>query len=1185
MNRENRRGFALSGALLALSVLSFSDTARAQSVTVTPSVLNFTGNANQVVTQCNGGTDCKVHVTGSGVGTVQVQVSSLSPWIRVNTVVQNLPGDLSVSVDTSTLSAGSSTGTFIVYSSSNSTIQQTVTVNVTVANTSQISATPASLTFQAQLGATFGTPQSGSCPIQNGPASCQITIQTTSATPITYNITPSTQDGHPWLQPDAASGRTNGSPFNVAVNPQVIQSLGAGTYLGSILIQSTTSSSDTVSVSVTLVVSATPTLTVAPAQLTFYYTVGGTVPPPQTTTVSASAGSAAFSVSQSAGSTWLGVSPIQGVASPTSSVPLNVSVSPTTPTQLGIGPHTATLTISPNAGGAAQTVTVTLYVSVNPFLTVPSNQLQLSFNAPFGGPAPAAQNITVGTTGGTLVFTASASSDQNWLTFPSGTSGGGTTGTASGTISATVDPNVLPTLGVGTYNGTIVLSPKNGDQYNIQITATLTVGAASQITAAPQAVFFSYQIGQSAPAAQTLALAASGPPVSFSISTALSAANPSTCGTASWLSATAQSSPLTTPNAITVAVNPAGMTSGICTGTVKIAYAGLSGNTELDVPVTFFVSTSALLNISLPQGFGIEATTLGGANITRQISMTSTDNATAINYTVTFSSGSPCQWLFAAPLAGTTPTPLQVSIQPSCITVPGSYPGTVTINSANLPQPVTLAITLTVSSNVQVAVTPQALSFTQTLNGPLPDPQKLTFTVSGGNAPFIATANTDLGNWLQVTPSSGNTSINSISVSVAANNLPVSATPYNGRITLTFQNASTPAAVIPVKYTVNAAQTVTVSPSQALTFSYPLGGAAPAAQQLNVSSTGGPVNFTVGTSSTGGWLNVDATSGTTGASGNPKAINVTIDPSKIPAGTLAGATLNGAITIGAPGVLTNSIIENVILNITAAAAPQPGTILNSASISAGAAGISPGELIAIKGVNLGPATPAAGTSFTVNANGTVSSTLAGVQVTFNGTPGIPTYVSATQINVIVPWEVATFSSVSMVISFNGGLSAAQNLNVVATSPAIYTQNATGAGQAAAVNLGPPTAASPYNGPLGGTYPGTTPPLALAPAAPGSFISFFLAGCGQTNPSSTTGSINPSNTLLPLRNWTQGSNVVTATIGGQSAFVQFAGGAPTLLSGVCQVNLQVPAGVSGNNLAVAISVNGVQTLGTATIAVQ
>lgn len=1178
MNRKNCRGIVFSLPLLAFAVVSFSDTARAQSVTASPSVLNFTVGPNVQSSACNGNSTCTVHVTGNGVGTIQAQVDNNSTrWLTVRPIAANLPTDLTVTVDTSTLPSGNSTGTFLIFSSAARSIQTTVTVNVTVTGTSQLSATPNAVTFQAQQGATSGTPQSGTCPHQNTTSTCQITAVSADGA-IHYNISTSTADGAPWLLVDATSGDTSLQPFNVGVNPSAVSA--AGTYTGSILLQSTTSSSDQVTVNITMVVSAPPSLLATPAQLSYFYTLGSPLPPAQTVTVSASSGSVPFSVTVSTGATWVVVSQISGVASATSSVPISVSVSPNSPTQLGVGPHSATITINPTGGGAGQTVNVSLYVSVNQFLTIPTTQL--SFNAPFGGSAPPAQTVIIGTTAGQLNYTASASSDQNWLSV---TPNAGVTGTASGTISASVNQGVLASLGVGTYNGSIVISPTNGDTYSLQITATLTVGSASQITAAPQALYFSFQTGlaQTAPAAQTITLTTSGPPVSFAVSTSLSGSNPSSCGTGSWLAATAQTVPLTTPNVITVTVNPAGMTTGICTGNVQISYGS---NTVLQVPVTLFVASTPLLNISLPPAFGFDTTTLAGPNLSHQLSVTSTDGTTAINYQVAFTSA-PCAWLFAAPStggsAGTTPGTIQVNILPSCLAVAQSYQGSITITSPNLPQAVTFPITLQVTSLVQVAVTPQSLTFQQAQNGPLPPAQTLSFTVSGGNANFQATASTDFGNWLQVTPSSGNTNINSVSVSIVANSLPPSTTPYNGQITFNFVNAATPSQVVKVRYTVTPPQTLTVSPNTALTFSYQLNGSAPPAQPLNLSSTGGAVNFTASASSTGGWLGVDTPSGTTPANGSAKVVNVTVDPTKIPSGTLAGAALQGAVTINAAGVLANPIILNVTLNITAAPIPQPVQILNSASNSAAA--VAPGELITIKGNGLGPASPATGTSFSINSRGTVDPILAGVEVTFNGTPGIPTFVSATQINVIVPWEAASFSSVSMVILFNGGQSAPLNLNVVPVSPAIYTQNAQGTGQAAAVNLSP-TAASPYNGPSGSTYPGTS--LPLAPAPQGSYVAFFLAGCGQTNPPSVTGAINSSTTLAPLQNWVHGSAAVKATIGGvPSPDVQFAGAAPTLISGVCQVNLQVPTvgGISGTNVAVKITINGVDTLGAATISVQ
>ena len=187
-----------------------------------------------------------------------------------------------------------------------------------------------------------------------------------------------------------------------------------------------------------------------------------------------------------------------------------------------------------------------------------------------------------------------------------------------------------------------------------------------------------------------------------------------------------------------------------------------------------------------------------------------------------------------------------------------------------------------------------------------------------------------------------------------------------------------------------------------------------------------------------------------------------------------------------------------------------------------------------------------------------------------------------QINVIVPWEVAGFTVVNMVVSYNSIQSPVDQLAVVAVAPGIYTQNATGSGQAAVLNLSS-QAGSPYNGPAGGTYFGTT--IATAPAPAGSAVVLYLTGGGLTSPGGIDGTVTPSSPLQPLKNWTLGSNVVTATVGGIPATVVFAGAAPTLITGVVQINLQLPAGVTGSALPVVITIDGQTTQTTATIAVQ
>src|SRR5207253_2877068 len=94
-------------------------------------------------------------------------------------------------------------------------------------------------------------------------------------------------------------------------------------------------------------------------------------------------------------------------------------------------------------------------------------------------------------------------------------------------------------------------------------------------------------------------------------------------------------------------------------------------------------------------------------------------------------------------------------------------------------------------------------------------------------------------------------------------------------------------------------------------------------------------------------------------------------------------------------------------------------------------------------------------------------TLSGVQVLFDNIPGIPIYVSASQINVIVPFEIAGRLSTNIVVVYQSTQSAPIQQIVASVAPGIYTLNTTGQGQGAVVNQN-----GTINGPFGGvTVPG------------------------------------------------------------------------------------------------------------------
>ena len=126
--------------------------------------------------------------------------------------------------------------------------------------------------------------------------------------------------------------------------------------------------------------------------------------------------------------------------------------------------------------------------------------------------------------------------------------------------------------------------------------------------------------------------------------------------------------------------------------------------------------------------------------------------------------------------------------------------------------------------------------------------------------------------------------------------------------------------------------------------------------------------------------------------------------------------------------------------------PVVGSVLNAASNGQGA--IAPGEIIAIRGMEfsyLGQAT-----TFTLDNSDLVPAYLDGTAVLINGKPAPLLYASPSQINAIVPYEVAGQSAATAQALFNG-LSNVWSVPIAPAAPGIFTLDSTGAGQVAVLN--------------------------------------------------------------------------------------------------------------------------------------
>jgi uncharacterized protein (TIGR03437 family) len=545
-------------------------------------------------------------------------------------------------------------------------------------------------------------------------------------------------------------------------------------------------------------------------------------------------------------------------------------------------------------------------------------------------------------------------------------------------------------------------------------------------------------------------------------------------------------------------------------------------------------------------------------------------NPLAVPFTVSASTSSGGRWLAVSPQQGVTCTmapgnlPTRCS-DPSLVTVttdpsnlsPGAYEGTLTFTpQAFNAQPTVLPVLFNVFAGPAIFSNQNqgtiGLGATSTSQPPVSVPIQVMGSVDP--VAFVATASTQSGqNWLSVNPSQGQTPA-TLNVTFT----PSAVTPSNltsfkdtGAVTIHGPNNTL---TVFISAQIQAPPPFVVSPGS-MTFSAQLGQPAPPSQILFAQSSVLPLTFSVQTATGGNWLSLLQ---------NPVVGNSYNDPVSVDLTALSPATYQGAITVAAPASAgaPYSVTVPVTLNLTVTPPPPPpvGTvpivtsILNGASQSPGA--LAPGEILTIFGQNFGPAIPA-GLILTGNK---VSTGNNDVQVLFDNVPAPLLYVSATQIDAIVPYEVSA-PSTNVVVHYNATAIPAGAYAVTPSSPAIFTLNSTGQGPAAVLNQDA-SINSPSN-----------------PAARGSIIQIYATGEGATEPPGVTGSITAST-------GTQPQLPVSLTVGGLNAIVTYSAEAPGEVSGVLQVNAVIPQSTTpGLAVPVVLTVGAAQSPTAATIAVK
>jgi minor extracellular serine protease Vpr len=158
------------------------------------------------------------------------------------------------------------------------------------------------------------------------------------------------------------------------------------------------------------------------------------------------------------------------------------------------------------------------------------------------------------------------------------------------------------------------------------------------------------------------------------------------------------------------------------------------------------------------------------------------------------------------------------------------------------------------------------------------------------------------------------------------------------------------------------------------------------------------------------------------------------------------------------------------------------------------------------------------------------------------------YVSPTQLNVQVPWELANYSSATVKVILNYTYSAEYTLNLATYAPGFFSYQSNGQPVAAALDLG------------------NTEISASHPVTRGSTVVLFLNGLGPVDHQPADGwpATDASSTTLAIP---------SITIGGQPATVTFSGLAPGYVD-LYQVNAVVPTGIGTGAQPITCSIGGV-----------
>ena len=504
---------------------------------------------------------------GGGGGTLQISPSALSfQFFTPGSTAQSQTLSITSSATTS-YSASISAGTFLTLGSPSGTTPGSVTVTANPGGLPNgtfsgsilfTSPTAPSITVPVTLtnGSTGGGGGGGGTStltvlppllrfnyIVGQPAPPAQFFTVSNPTPVTFTV----NNVQFFLPVTPATGTTPRS-VSVTLDPT---NLAPGSYTDTLSIASSAGGSINIPVIVTVAAMAAPTLTAAPASLSFTYT--GTTAAPLTQTV-ALTGSSALNFAAATTTPWLTVTPASGATPGT----ITITASPQ---GLAVGTYTGSVVLtSLTAGNTPLTIPVTFNVgSTLPLYSVTPTAIAFAYQ--IGAAVPPAQTVTAtSASSGTVTFTGIAAS---WLSVSP-------TPTAA---TLTINP---ANLAAGVYSGALKVSDSATGTTPEYVPVTLTVSSSPAIGVSASSVAFSSG-GTAVNTPQSIAVTTSdGSSVAATSDSSFVTVSPSSISS----------------GVLTVTAVPGTMAAGTYQGNVILTGTGASGQV-IKIPVTLNMGAAA----------------------------------------------------------------------------------------------------------------------------------------------------------------------------------------------------------------------------------------------------------------------------------------------------------------------------------------------------------------------------------------------------------------------------------------------------------------------------------------------------------------------------------------------------------------------------------------------------------------